>query len=132
LRKKVSIMKKKILILAILVGLGYAGYKYLYHDHRDIASEEAAFSVTVPELLKEFETDETKANAKYLDKSVLVKGKITSVDVPNKTVVLDEKVFAILSATTDVKISSEIAVQGRVIGYDSLLGEIKLDQATIK
>lgn len=125
-------MKKKLLIFIVLLVGVYFGYRYLYHDHRDIASEEASFTLTVDNLLKEFETDETKANAKYLDKPVLINGKVTSVDLPAKTIVLDEKVFVLFSKTTEVKQGATLSVQGRLIGYDSLLGEIKLDQATIK
>lgn len=125
-------MNKKLIIFVVLVIGIYLGYKYLYHDHRDIAKEDAAFSLSVKELVKEFEADETKATAKYLDKSVLITGKVTSVDLPSKTIVIDEKVFAIMSQTTDVKVGSNTSVQGRLIGFDSLLGEIKLDQSTLK
>ncbi len=124
---------KKIVIgfLVLILGLFFI-YKYLYHEHRDIATETPSYSVTVNQLLKEFTQDETKANSKYLDKSISIKGKITSVDKANKTIVLDEKVFVILINSTDVKLNSEVLVQGRLIGYDSLLEEIKLDQAQIK
>ncbi len=125
-------MKKKLLILVVIIIGMYFGYKYLYHEHRDIAKEEAAFAIKVPDLLKEFETDETKANAKYLDKPVLITGKVTSVDVSTKTIVIDEKVLALLAKDTKVEVKTEISIQGRLIGYDNLLGEIKLDQSTIK
>ncbi len=107
-------------------------YKYMYHDHRDISNEKSLFSITVKELLKDFLADENKANTKYLDKSITVKGKITSIDLRNKTLVLDEKVFVILLTSTDVKLNTEVSIQGRLIGYDSLLEEIKIDQAQIK
>jgi len=125
-------MKKIVIgLLVVIVGL-FLGYKYLYHAHRDIANEKAAYTVSVNALLKEFMTDETKANAKYLDQSISVKGKITSVDLVNKTIVIDEKVFVIVTKNTDVKTNAEVTVQGRLIGYDSLLEEIKMDQAQIK
>ncbi|SEP56046.1 OB-fold protein [Flavobacterium urocaniciphilum] len=125
-------MKKKLLILVVLIIGMYFGYRYLYHEHRDIAKEEAAFALKVPALLKEFEVDETKANTKYLDKPVLISGKVTSVDVPSKTIVIDKKLLAILVKDTKVEVNTEISIQGRLIGYDNLLGEIKLDQSTIK
>lgn len=125
-------MKKIIVGLLIVLIALFIGYKFIYHEHRDIANEKAAFTVSVPQLLKEFVADETKANAKYLDKSITVKGKITSIDMANKTIVVDEKVFAILTISNDVKVGSEVSVQGRLIGYDSLLEEIKIDQAQIK
>ena len=125
-------MRKIVIGFVAIILVLFIGYKYLYHEHRDISSEEAAFSVSVNELLKEFTEDETKANLKYLDKSIVIKGKVTSVDIPNKTIVLDEKVFVQLTNSPKVKSNTEVSVQGRVIGYDSLLEEIKLDQAQIK
>lgn len=124
---------KKIAIGFVIVLLGlFLAYKYLYHKHRDISAETAAFSVSVNQLLKEFTEDEVKANSKYLDKSIVVKGKVTNFDKANKTIVLDEKVFAILITSSDIKLNTEVSVQGRLIGYDSLLEEIKLDQSQIK
>ena len=107
-------------------------YKYLYHSHRDIANEEAVFSVTVKQVSNDFLQDEAKANLKYLDKSIQITGKVTNVDVTNKTIVLDEKVFVLLKDANVVKLNETILVKGRVIGYDSLLEEIKIDQAEIK
>jgi len=124
---------KKIAIgfLILILGL-FLGYKYLYHEHRDIATETPSYSVTVNQLLAAFTQDETKANSKYLDKSISIKGKVTSIDQANKSIVLDEKVYVILMNSTDVTLNSEVLVQGRLIGYDSLIEEIKLDQAQIK
>jgi hypothetical protein len=124
---------RKIVIGIVVLILGLVlGYKYLYHDHRDISTEKAAFSVSVSQILKEFVADEAKSNLKYLDKSITVKGKITNIDNVNKSIVLDEKVFVILTNSIHVKLNEEVVVQGRLIGYDSLLEEIKLDQAQIK
>ncbi len=124
---------KKIAIgfLILILGL-FFGYKYLYHEHRDIATETPSYSVTVNQLLAAFTQDETKANSKYLDKSISIKGKVTSIDQANKSIVIDEKVYVILMNSTDVTLNSEVLVQGRLIGYDSLIEEIKLDQAQIK
>jgi hypothetical protein len=125
-------VKKILIAFLILIVAMLVAYKYMYHDHRDISNEKSLFSITVKELLKDFLADENKANTKYLDKSITVKGKITSIDLRNKTLVLDEKVFVILLTSTDVKLNTEVSIQGRLIGYDSLLEEIKIDQAQIK
>jgi hypothetical protein len=126
-------LMRKILIgfLVLILGLLF-GYKYLYHDHRDISTEKAAFSFSVSQILKEFVADEGKSNSKYLDKSITVKGKITNIDNVNKSIVLDEKVFVMLTNSIHVKLDEKVVVQGRLIGYDSLLEEIKIDQAQIK
>ncbi|WP_177169102.1 OB-fold protein [Flavobacterium terrigena] len=125
-------MRKIVIGFVAIILVLFIAYKYLYHEHRDISTEVASFSVSVNQLLKEFTEDETKANSKYLDKSIIIKGKVTSVDSPNKTIVLDEKVFVLLTNSPKVIANTEVSVQGRLIGYDSLLEEIKLDQAQIK
>jgi hypothetical protein len=125
-------MKKTVIAFLVLIVVMLVAYKYMYHDHRDISNEKPLFSITVNELLKDFLADENKANKKYLDKSITIKGKITNIDLSNKTLVLDEKVFIILTVSKNVSINNEVSIQGRLIGYDSLLEEIKIDQAQIK
>jgi len=125
-------IKKIATGLLIFLVILFLSYKYLYHEHRDISNEKAIFSVTATEILQDFLLDESKANLKYLDKSIAITGKITNIDTKNNTIVIDEKVFVLLKKISVVKQSEVIIVQGRVIGYDSLLEEIKLDQAEIK
>jgi predicted RNA-binding protein with PUA domain len=125
-------IKKIATGLLIFLVILFLSYKYLYHEHRDISNEKALFSLTANEILKDFLLDESKANLKYLDKSITITGKITNIDTKNNTIVIDEKVFVLLKKIPVVKQSEVIIVQGRVIGYDSLLEEIKLDQAEIK
>lgn len=125
-------MKKLILIfIVVIVGI-YIGYRYIYHDHRNIADEKAAFSLEVKQIIKEFETNENEANKKYLDKSVVINGIISNVDIASKSIVLEEKVLVILNETISCKVNQKVTIQGRLIGYDSLLGELKIDQSTIK
>ena len=128
-KKYIKIIATGLLIFLVIL---FVSYKYLYHEHRDISNEKAIFSVTAAEILQDFLLDESKANLKYLDKSITISGKITNIDSKNNTIVIDEKVFVLLKKITVVKQSEVIIVQGRVIGYDSLLEEIKLDQAEIK
>jgi len=125
-------MKKVVFILLVILCVLFLSYNYLYHEHRDISNEKAVFSITGTKILQDFSVDESKANFKYLDKTVAVKGKITSIDALNKTIIIDEKVFVLLKKTVEVKQNEVITIQGRVIGYDSLLEEIKIDQAEIK
>ena len=67
---------------------------------------------------------------KYLDKTIQVSGKISGID--KNLVILDSYITTQISPIKkDLSIGNEIVVKGRVIGYDELLEELKLDQCTI-
>ncbi len=128
-------MKKKILIAGILiVGLLSVGiYFYMYQEHRDISTEDANFSLTVKDLQAEFTADAVGANAKYLDKTIEVSGIVTSIDMGSHSVVLDEKLSAVFkdSVLGGIELQNSIKVKGRFLGYDDLLEELKLDEASL-
>ncbi len=127
-------MRKKILIagllIAVLLSLGV--YFYMYKDHRDIATEEAKFVLKVKDLQSEFAADAVGANAKYLDRTIEVSGTITGIDVASHSVVLDEKLSAVFkdSVLGDIKLQNSVKIKGRFLGYDDLLEELKLDEAS--
>lgn len=125
-------MKKNkiILILIFVLIAGYLIYSYVYQSHRDIAAEKGSFTVTADAIHEEFKADEQNANAKYLDKTIDVYGKISSIDSEENTIVIDDKMFAVFKEQipANLKVASEIKIKGRFIGYDDLLGELKMDQ----
>ena len=127
-------MKKKILIAGILIaGLLLLGvYFYMYQYHRDIETEEAKFVLTVKDLQSQFASDAVAANAKYLDKTIEVSGTITNIDQASHSLVLDEKLSAVFkdSVLGDIKLQSSVKIKGRLLGYDDLLEELKLDEAS--
>lgn len=126
-------MKKKLLIgVVILTVLAFVGYKYIYQSHRDISNEEASFSLTTIKLISDFSIDENMANSSYLDKTIQVKGVVTSYNEKDKTITVDEKLFGLLSENFDeIKINDSIEFKGRFLGYDELLEEVKMDQITL-
>jgi len=67
--------------IGAVVVAGGIGFYLWNKPHRDIASEDAAHSVTADELFDAFEADEASANAKYLDKVVEVSGPLAEVTV---------------------------------------------------
>lgn len=127
-------MKKKILIAGILiiVLLSVGIYFYMYQDHRDISSEEANFNLTVKDIQAEFTADVVSANAKYLDQTIEVSGIVTSIDIASHSVVLDEKLSAVFKDTVlgDIKLQNSIKIKGRFLGYDDLLEELRIDEAS--
>lgn len=69
---------KNILILGLLLllGLGIYGYTMWNKQHRNIAEEKAAFSLTADELFAAYEADEKASDTKFLDKVISITGKI--------------------------------------------------------
>ena len=73
-------MKKFLLLALAAAAIGIAVAYYLYNKpHRDIASEEAAHTLTADALFDAYEADEAAANALYLDKVVAVSGTVAEV-----------------------------------------------------
>ena len=128
-------MKKILLIFFVAVLTIASGlYFYMYKNHRDIASEEASFSIAVKDLESEFIQNDSLANKKYLDKTIEVYGKITSMDATTKIIVLDDKMEGTSQQpiSQGLTVGKQVKMKGRFIGYDDLLGEFKMDQVTIR
>lgn len=126
-------MKKGLIILGILLIVIAGLYFYAYRSHRDIASENSDFSVSVATLQKEYSENVDLTNKKYLDKTIEVNGKITSIDLTNHFIVVDSKLTAIFndSILTNVSPQKTIKIKGRFLGYDDLLEEFKMDQVSL-
>lgn len=123
---------KLILFIIILLIAGYSGYRYIYQDHRNIQEEKASFEVQAIELKKEFSVELTKAESKYINKTILVSGHISEIE--EKTLILNEAVYCQFSTAlpNNLKVNQSVTIKGRFIGYDDLLEYINLDQCAIK
>ena len=126
--KKVKII---ILIVVIIGMMGFFTYSYvMYGGARNLESEETVFTVSSSSINSEFTTNIETANKKYLEKAVAIKGKITSSN--GNEIILDETVICgFKNPDSSIKKGQEITVKGRVVGYDDLMGELKLDQCFV-
>jgi predicted negative regulator of RcsB-dependent stress response len=127
-------MKKIVLIVIVfVVAIAVGVYFYMYKEHRNIADEDASFSLTVAKLETEFTQNDSLANKKYLDQTIEIYGKISSLDLASNAIVLDEKMFGTFQKTIDqgLTVGKQVKMKGRFIGYDDLLGEFKMDQVAI-
>lgn len=127
-------MKRRIfLFVFIAAAVGISVYFYAYKGHRDIATETADFTLTVVQLQKALGTNDSLAYKKYQDKTIQVSGKLSSIDAENKALVIDEKLFAtfLKDVPKGLEAGGQITVKGRFLGYDDLLEEFKMDQATV-
>jgi hypothetical protein len=125
--KKVKIIGI-LLVAVLLIGISI---NYVFHGGaRDLATEEAEFKVSSKEITEEFTKDVAKANLKYSDKAIAVSGKVTAVS--DSIVTIDNTIICNFK-TPDNSIKNEqfISVKGRLVGFDDLMGELKLDQCSI-
>ena len=115
-----------VLLLAVVVGV--SAFNYVMHGGgRNLLKEETNFSLSSDALAKEFSSNTTMANTKYLEKAVAVKGIVTEVN--NNVITLDNGIVCTLqTANNAIKKNQVVTIKGRVVGYDDLMGEIKLDQ----
>jgi hypothetical protein len=128
--KKRSVKFLGIIIVVLVITFFSIRY-YVYNSgRRDIQSEETAFEVSSDAILKDFTSNTTTSNKKYLEKTITVYGVITS--VKGEEVILDNSVNCnLLTAFKSLKKNQKVTIKGRVVGYDDLLGEVKLDQCNL-
>lgn len=125
-------MKKKLLIFLIFFMSGaLLMYNFIYKKHRNIAAEKESYVLSVDNLKSDFSQNDSLSNAKYLDKTIVIYGKISSIDLITNCIYIDGSVSAILKEKTmGLKVNDSIQLKGRFIGYDDLLEEFKMDECT--
>lgn len=103
-------------------------------ERKDFKTEQAAFTISADALSAEFKTNMTAANEKYINKAVLLKGKITDIQSPiisigNIACTMDSTQLEKLST---LKVGDEVKVQGQFVGYNELLEELDFSQCGLK
>lgn len=128
-------MSKKVKIIGIVTVLilliGISVFNYVFHGgSRDLATEEAEFTVTSKNIISEFASNVPLATKKYSDKAIAISGIVTA--VADSIVTIDNTIICNFK-TPDTSIKNEqlISVKGRLVGFDDLMGELKLDQCSI-
>ena len=119
-----------VLIIIMLVAVVLA-YNYIYPGHRNIKTEQAQFHLSSKKLIDEFISNANKAEKKFLNKTIEINGNITEIN--SNTLILDNSVFCQFtkSISPNTKVNTFITIKGRCIGFDDLIGEIKLDQCNL-
>jgi hypothetical protein len=127
-------MSKKVKIIGILllvVLLFAISINYVFHGGaRDLATEQTEFNVSSKDIILEFASNINTATNKYSDKAISISGKVTAVS--DSVVTIDHTIICNFKSP-DISIKNEqlISVKGRLVGFDDLMGELKLDQCSI-
>ena len=122
--------KFKIIIFSIvaIIVVTFAGYYYVMHGGaRNLSNEETAFTISSKKITNQFAANVDASNKKYLDKAIAINGIVTNVN--GKEVILDNSIICNLKEVdASIQKNQKVTLKGRVVGYDDLMGEIKLDQ----
>ncbi|MAB47162.1 MAG: hypothetical protein CMC05_00845 [Flavobacteriaceae bacterium] len=120
-----------IALIIVLIITTVIGYNYVYKDHRDIESEQTEFTMSSVEINQLFSKNPTSAEQKFLNKTIEVSGLIT--DINSNDITIDDTVFCQFSNNLEPSLdkNEKVKIKGRVIGYDDLLEQVKLDQCSI-
>lgn len=127
LSKKSKFLIGLVLIITISA---YIGYQYAYAPHTPITDMEVAFEGNANDFLQKIK--EQPESWTQGEKVIKLTGVITATD--EKGISINESIYFQLAegtSTSDLLETQKIQIMGRIIGYDDLLEELKLDKAII-
>lgn len=117
-------------LFALLIGGAVAFYLW-NKPHRDPTSEKAISSLSAMELQEAFAADALSAQEAYIDQVVEVNGIIS--EAGEAHLVLDNAVYVrFADGVTSIPEKGALIVKGRVVSYDDLFEQVRLDFATIE
>ncbi|HEU4471686.1 MAG TPA: hypothetical protein VFR58_11415 [Flavisolibacter sp.] len=123
-------MKKIIivLLLVVLAGGGWYVYRMLTGRNPDLAHTEAAYSLSVNELLAAFNKDSALAGKQYTGQVLLIQGHVTRIDTAGVISLGQAGEMSSVECTMDkrhraalqhIKEGQSLSVKGRCTGYKS-------------
>jgi hypothetical protein len=124
MNKRVKVILLSVLAVGVFI---FLGYKFaLNYGARDFENEKPEYTVAAANLIQEFSTAPEVSSKKYLNKGIEVTGVISQSG--GKLVTLNDIVSCHFQKLNVKSKGQIITVKGIFIGYDDLLGDIKLDQ----
>lgn len=117
-------------------------YKIYNKPHKNISEQKADFHLKADGLMNEFMQNEVQANAKYLDKVIILEGKMVRHSVSNSgfTILVlkgnNSTVNCEMAASDSNPLEQKsegdiVFIKGLFIGYDDLLEELQLKKCTL-
>ena len=125
-------MKKILpLLVAAAVAGGVVAYSMYNKPHKDYCEAEVAQTWTSHDLVSWYSSHPAEDHAQWQDKVVLVEGPVSSSS--DQGVVLSPGAVLTWGCGNDPKSALEgtVRVKGRIVGFDDLFGEIRLDHAQV-
>ncbi|MBE76315.1 MAG: hypothetical protein CMG41_01055 [Candidatus Marinimicrobia bacterium] len=108
-------------------------YKTYNKPHKDFNKSPFEVVIESRDLISLYQNNIDNANTKFLDKILLISGKITNLETD--IIILDNAIVCSLEPSQtvieEIHLNKNISVKGRCIGYDDLLEEIRIDHSFI-
>ncbi len=120
---------KLLVVVIILIAGGYSVYNYAYKPHKTIEELAIDFNGNSKYFLQKASQNFANWNTKIVE----ISGEITAKDKNGFT--LNNQIYCQLKNienNSSIKENQNIKIKGRVIGYDDLLDELKLEQCILK
>lgn len=128
-------MKKIGIALIFVVIAAATAYWYVFHKpHRDLQNEDLAYQLEAAALFSAFEDNQAEADSLYVDQLVGLKGKVSGLE--ENAILLEPGIYGSLDSNTtlppELKVGDSLSIRGRVLSYDELFGEVKMDYVQIQ
>ena len=108
-------------------------YKTYNKPHKDFNKSPFEVVIESRDLISLYQNNIDNANTKFLDKILLISGKITNLETD--IIILDNAIVCSLEPSQtvieEIHLNKNISVKGRCIGYDDLLEEVRIDHSFI-
>jgi hypothetical protein len=112
-----------------MFGIGvYTFYNYVFSEPTKVINIASEF-IGQSDEFKYLFTEDLEG---WSNKVIEIKGTITGIN--DNGVLLDENIYCQFDQNTDlpsIAVNKEVVIKGKVVGFDELLMEIKLNQCTI-
>ena len=120
---------KRIAIAGIagLLVAAVIAYTQYHKPHKDYAAAKAVQTWQADELVTWYNTHPESEHGQWLEKVVIVEGEVSSTS--GTGVVLSPGVVVALQegSQVDESFKGNIKIKGRIVGFDDLFGEVRLD-----
>jgi hypothetical protein len=128
MNKKVKIIFITFVIISVF---GFLGFNYVLRGgKRDVASEKSDYQADSKTISDAFVTNIDIANKKYLDKVIEISGSVTA--IKDTIVTIDNNVICTFKiANKSIQKNQKMTIKGRIVGYDDLMAELKLDNCSL-
>ena len=126
-------MRNALLFAFIAACLGgFVAYVQYHKPHKDYAQATVEATWEATELVQWYGAHDASKHAMWQDKMVAVAGTVTSLTATSALLSPGVSVSWDSGVMPDVQVGSAVIVQGRLLVFDDLLGEVRLDHARLR